>query len=676
MRGLSLLVALVVLVAVPAAWAATVTIDFGPYLETLNARGALYGWLMFDPETGDATWDSGLGIPDHIELDLLEAILADESALHHAEVIAAWNTNLASATYYLGATVIAMTKPPGKPYGADAVLAALATIGEWSIIDFLMDDLEGTATEWWSWDGAEHDAEYYMAQFDRSCGQYLGMCGDYDGDGLKNCYEYWGVGDHTGAFDPGTQTAASNWECWACLDEDNSSMLFKYDPLVEHVYVISQDKMTFDDAKLIDSIEYPGGESLPVALVTITNEIEDGYVYSLTYGERVWIGMTDEGSEGVWYWLSGEPFTYTHWRTGEPDGSGNAGQLYGDREGTWDDTESTNYKYAAFESTGAWPDEDEDGAPDAFEDNNGDLLPDGFAVPKPIAAFSAVPRSGDMPLIVQFTDESSGNGENITSWLWDFGDGETSTEEDPEHIYSADQSPSSSYTVSLTVETVNGSDTETKSGYITVNYLCEWSANISFEAAVVAGDPSAFGGSFAAAVGSTPYAQWDLDGDTLPDAASMALVSYVACKPTHGLSASVVADLEANTAAWETIFTSGALYDNSVFFAALAGVSAEMRTALGGYFGQDLSGLDLYGSAKAGERFSATGDLDNDGLDNVTEYDQVMAAGGDLETFVMAATDPNNFWPGNPDLPIAGIVGLGLLAGSILTGAAFALRKK
>ena len=40
----------------------------------------------------------------------------------------------------------------------------------------------------------------------------------------------------------------------------------------------------------------------------------------------------------------------------------------------------------------------------------------------PVAAFSGTPDCGDVPLTVQFTDESQGN---ITSWSWIFGDGGT-----------------------------------------------------------------------------------------------------------------------------------------------------------------------------------------------------------------------------------------------------------
>lgn len=63
------------------------------------------------------------------------------------------------------------------------------------------------------------------------------------------------------------------------------------------------------------------------------------------------------------------------------------------------------------------------------------------------AAFSASVRSGVGPLAVDFTDLSTGNP---ASWLWDFGDGTTSTDQNPSHTYSSVGSPAQ-YKVTLTV---------------------------------------------------------------------------------------------------------------------------------------------------------------------------------------------------------------------------------
>lgn len=80
----------------------------------------------------------------------------------------------------------------------------------------------------------------------------------------------------------------------------------------------------------------------------------------------------------------------------------------------------------------------------------------------PVAAFSGSPTSGDYPLEVEFTDESSNNP---TSWSWTFGDGGTSTSQNPTHIYTS----TGTYTVSLTATNTYGSDTMTKPYYIVVS---------------------------------------------------------------------------------------------------------------------------------------------------------------------------------------------------------------
>jgi len=82
--------------------------------------------------------------------------------------------------------------------------------------------------------------------------------------------------------------------------------------------------------------------------------------------------------------------------------------------------------------------------------------------PPPVANFSGSPTSGTAPLTVNFTDLSTGS---ITSWSWTFGDGGTSTAQNPSHQYTS----AGTYTVSLTVVGPGGSDGETKNNYITVN---------------------------------------------------------------------------------------------------------------------------------------------------------------------------------------------------------------
>ncbi len=84
--------------------------------------------------------------------------------------------------------------------------------------------------------------------------------------------------------------------------------------------------------------------------------------------------------------------------------------------------------------------------------------------PVPESDFTAIPTDGTVPLTVDFTSLSTGT---ITERLWEFGDGHTSTEENPAHIYRIP----GTFSVSLTVTNLDGSDTETKTHYIDVS-LC------------------------------------------------------------------------------------------------------------------------------------------------------------------------------------------------------------
>lgn len=79
----------------------------------------------------------------------------------------------------------------------------------------------------------------------------------------------------------------------------------------------------------------------------------------------------------------------------------------------------------------------------------------------PIADFTANNTAGKMPLNVQFTDKSGGNP---TKYVWDFGDGTSSTDRNPSHTYNQ----TGTYTVSLTVSNEFGSDTKTEKSLVNV----------------------------------------------------------------------------------------------------------------------------------------------------------------------------------------------------------------
>jgi PKD repeat protein len=80
----------------------------------------------------------------------------------------------------------------------------------------------------------------------------------------------------------------------------------------------------------------------------------------------------------------------------------------------------------------------------------------------PMADFNGGPTSGCSPLVVNFVDQSAGSP---TSWFWDFGDGNTSTEQNPQHTYYTGVD----FDVTLIAINAAGADTIVKAGFMTVD---------------------------------------------------------------------------------------------------------------------------------------------------------------------------------------------------------------
>jgi len=79
----------------------------------------------------------------------------------------------------------------------------------------------------------------------------------------------------------------------------------------------------------------------------------------------------------------------------------------------------------------------------------------------PVADFEGNPTSGTVPLNVNFTDQSINDP---ASWLWEFGNGASSTEQNPSYTYNEE----GTYTVTLIVTNNYGSDVEEKVDYLSV----------------------------------------------------------------------------------------------------------------------------------------------------------------------------------------------------------------
>ena len=84
-------------------------------------------------------------------------------------------------------------------------------------------------------------------------------------------------------------------------------------------------------------------ESLGGYLAAITSQQENDFLYDYICQrgyESAYFGLTDAGSEGTWSWCNGEPVSYVHWASGEPNNEGgeNYGMFYWKYpDATWND---------------------------------------------------------------------------------------------------------------------------------------------------------------------------------------------------------------------------------------------------------------------------------------------------------------------------------------------------
>lgn len=112
-----------------------------------------------------------------------------------------------------------------------------------------------------------------------------------------------------------------------------------YDPATGHAYEVVYSLMTFDQAKSYAEGLVLQGET--GHLVTITSPAEQDFVTSLGPPLDAWIGgFQPPGSnepDGGWTWITGEPWDYENWNTGEPNDSGGEDCAQWWTGNTWND---------------------------------------------------------------------------------------------------------------------------------------------------------------------------------------------------------------------------------------------------------------------------------------------------------------------------------------------------
>lgn len=140
------------------------------------------------------------------------------------------------------------------------------------------------------------------------------------------------------------------------------------------------------------------------------------------------------------------------------------------------------------------------------------------------ANFSASPLSGCAPLIVTFTDQSTGNP---TGWNWNFGNSATATTQNASTIYSTP----GLYSVTLTITNGASNDSEIKINYINVYNKPVAGFNISTDTACV-GEIVTYTDNSTISPGGSPIDTWGWDfGDGNATTVSVPSVTHAYTTP-------------------------------------------------------------------------------------------------------------------------------------------------
>uniref|UniRef100_UPI003592F1E2 peptidoglycan DD-metalloendopeptidase family protein n=1 Tax=Acetobacterium malicum TaxID=52692 RepID=UPI003592F1E2 len=153
-------------------------------------------------------------------------------------------------------------------------------------------------------------------------------------------YERGEYNTHIYAFD-----TFGNYKCYEVkTNVANTETVISEEIHNNHRYMIYDDAVTWAQAEA-------KAEELGGTLATISSQDEQSLVEKLIgtgQRDRYFLGGTDEGQEGTFRWVTGEPFGLAKWAPGNPDNwSGNENCLQITREGYWNDV-SASYNAGGY----------------------------------------------------------------------------------------------------------------------------------------------------------------------------------------------------------------------------------------------------------------------------------------------------------------------------------------
>ncbi len=427
-RKVFLAVVAALALAVPgAAFADAETVDLAGYMldcaEVVYESGNPYlhlhptgyweddSWLA-DPGD-DHVWvlpsdQNSNSIPDATEFALLEAIFANAGAANHDLIHDGWKANVTQATSDLGGLAGALA--PSVKY----VMAAFATLGDGGFERFEYDGADygynfvgswghvgdtifGMAGYGSSWNADGPDAALYVRN-----ATLVSACGDYDGDTVINLGEYLGQGEDAGlyvaaAMAAGTTTDGGDPDL-ICEEGDGPSGLVWDETLfyraeTETVYYVPESEVPWPVAQALAELFEVSDDkaAIPADLATVDSAAETTWLVDNVQSvidADLWIGGNDIELEGTWEWVAtgvdfwqgvgseatptpGAPIggEYTNWSGGnEPNDSGGEDFAEMRTNGTWNDAKIDTANRGLVEFPTAYPDEDESGYADFWED--------------------------------------------------------------------------------------------------------------------------------------------------------------------------------------------------------------------------------------------------------------------------------------------------------------------